>query len=172
MLRRDQVPSGLMSLLKYMTLRKNLPLDYTDKQGDLADDLNDAEVVSSLVSTLYQPTGTESMHMVAIDLDMGAYLVPSTRPGHHHLYIEHSLTWPAYEKLLKALAEAGLIEDGYYHASVRRKATFLRLPWIQKGKEKVSAAVSTPEGVEAFLAEPEPEPEGDLSRGDQTFRGR
>ena len=50
----------------------------------------------------------------------------------YHLYLEHLLGWEAYKALLKLLAKAGIIEKGYYHASVARKATHLRLPWIHK----------------------------------------
>lgn len=73
-------------------------------------------------------------HTVAIDLDVPARLVSSTTPGHSHLYIDVPMTWPTYLSLLHALAEAGVIEDGYYGASERRGFTSLRLPWVKKGQ--------------------------------------
>jgi hypothetical protein len=38
------------------------------------------------------------------------------------------MSWLAYKKLLRGLRGAGLIEYGYYNASLQRKATHLRLP--------------------------------------------
>jgi hypothetical protein len=50
----------------------------------------------------------------------------------HHLYLEHLVPWPKYKELLKLLVKTGIIEKGYYRASVARTGTHLRLPWIQK----------------------------------------
>lgn len=79
-------------------------------------------------------------HMILLDIDHHCELIPSSRKGHYHLYIQmgmmgEGLTWEQYEPLLKAMAEAGMIEKGYYEVSKQRKATFLRLPWIRKGHE-------------------------------------
>lgn len=57
---------------------------------------------------------------------------PSSTPGHGHLYIDAILWWDEYEALLQAFAWAGLVEPGYVGASMRRKATHLRLPWVRK----------------------------------------
>jgi hypothetical protein len=72
--------------------------------------------------------GEEGMHAVALDIDMPCELVPSKTPGHFHLYIEKKMPWHQYVSLLTALADAGIIEAGYLWASVRDKATFLRVP--------------------------------------------
>lgn len=58
--------------------------------------------------------------------------VPSSTPGHGHLYIDAILWWDEYEALLQAFAWAGLVEPGYVGASMRRRATHLRLPWVRK----------------------------------------
>lgn len=73
-----------------------------------------------------------NLHKVAIDLDMDAALIPSSTKGHHHLIIDHYLTWGDFHKLLEALQIAGLIGAGYYKASFNRKATVLRTPWTKK----------------------------------------
>lgn len=75
-------------------------------------------------------------HTVAIDLDVPARLVPSSTPGHSHLYVDVPMTWDAYLAVLKALADAGVIETGYYAASERRGYTCLRLPWVQKERDE------------------------------------
>lgn len=90
-----------------------------------AQQLDDAQIVGSKIA------GTEK-HIVAIDLDMNAVLVPSSTPGHHHLYIDHEMDWRTYEDLLVALSRAGVIEEGYLDVSLRRKETHLRTPWTKK----------------------------------------
>lgn len=78
----------------------------------------DANLVGSLTNR-----GT---HMPCIDIDLPCRLVPSITEGNYHLYIEKEMTWEQYERLLGALAAAGIIEWKYYAASVNRGATFLR----------------------------------------------
>lgn len=84
----------------------------------------DATLVSSLT--------TSGKHAPVIDLDLPAQLIPSTTPGHFHLYIDHELEWDVYLELLQALAKAGLVEDGYVQASARREQTMVRKPGVLK----------------------------------------
>lgn len=91
----------------------------------VVDDLDAANVITSKVVG-------RSSHKILLDLDVPAKLIPSSTPGHSHLYIDRELTWEAYGKLLHALAEAGVIERGYVGASGERGYTALRLPWIRK----------------------------------------
>lgn len=88
--------------------------------------LDEANVVTSRV-------GVGETHKVAIDLDMDAALIPSTTPGHHHLIIDHQMSWDDYSDLLHRLCEVGLIQEGYLNASLKRGATVLRTPWTKKG---------------------------------------
>jgi hypothetical protein len=75
----------------------------------------------------------EGLHTIVIDVDHPASLVPSAQPDHFHLYIDiPPVTWDRYQAWLKASMDIGLIQSGYYHASVDRKSTFLRLPWKPK----------------------------------------
>jgi hypothetical protein len=67
----------------------------------------------------------QSLHGIAIDVDLPVSVV-ETSPGRHHLYIDKKLNWYEYKQLLYALAMTGVIEWGYYYASVHRGATFLR----------------------------------------------
>lgn len=97
----------------------------------------EGQIVSSLItdstgagSAIWGPDG---MHKVALDIDMEVVVIPSTTPGHYHLYIDKVMPWAKYQKLLIALADAGIIEQGYLDVSVRRKATHLRAPWYKKG---------------------------------------
>lgn len=86
----------------------------------------DADVVSSEVY------GEPDTHVVALDIDVPARLVPSSTPGHHHLHIDVKCSWEDYAEFLRAAEKIGIIEPGYLGASLARKGTHLRLPWIVK----------------------------------------
>lgn len=92
-----------------------------------------------------------SWHSPVIDVDFPVRVVPSSTPGHFHLYFDGvMMRWEKYEPLLKALAEAGIIETGYYENAVRRKMTMVRLSSVRKPpSERPEPVRSWPEGVEA-----------------------
>ncbi|WP_426940284.1 hypothetical protein [Pseudarthrobacter sp. S6] len=98
--------------------------DY-DCSHELPKTADDAEVVSSLDLDTY-------MHRPVLDIDIPAALIPSSTPGHHHLYIDKPMTPLQYVDLLKALTAAGIIEEGYAAASIERGYTSARLPWVKK----------------------------------------
>lgn len=77
--------------------------------------------------------GPSQMHMPVIDIDFDAELVPSKTPGHYHLYLQRAITWHQYLVVLQALSQAGLIEHGYYQASVARGQTFVRTAPLKEG---------------------------------------
>jgi hypothetical protein len=89
--------------------------------------IEDANLITSTIATEYPPT-----HKVVIDLDHAAQLIPSSTPGHFHLYIDHDIEWSLYAELLEVLAKVGLLEKGYVSASLERKFTAVRLPWVRK----------------------------------------
>jgi homocysteine S-methyltransferase len=68
------------------------------------------------------------------DIDYPARLVPSTTPGHWHLYLDRDVPWDKYEKVLEAMADAGLIEEGFVAAAKKGKGTFVRPPHVKKGQ--------------------------------------
>lgn len=125
-----------------------------DDMADIADrvvaDANDADVVSSLLREgrpVYvgpngldramrdeEPDYVERLHQVVLDIDIPAELVPSSTPGHAHLYIDvpGGVQEETYFRLLDALADAGVIERNYAEVSKKRGHTDLRLPWVQK----------------------------------------
>ena len=93
---------------------------------------------ANLVSSIRKDTlpGEEGdRHAVLLDLDVPAFLIPSSTPGHSHLYINKALEQDKYFKLLDVLAECGILEQGYVDASKSQGGTFLRLPWVKKGDE-------------------------------------
>lgn len=99
-------------------------------------------VESNVVSSEIADGPNRGQHTLALDLDVPAVLVPSSTPGHSHLYIDVPMQWTQLEDVLTALAKAGVIEPGFAHFSIQRKFTCLRMPWVRK------AAV--PDGTEPF----------------------
>lgn len=86
--------------------------------------LKDAEVISSEIGG--------KAHSQVLDIDIPAALVPSSTPGHFHLFLEVPMSWRQYKRMLKAMAKAGVLEEGYVKASIRRKHTAVRVPWLKK----------------------------------------
>ena len=151
------VTEALMGVLK--RLRAYRVLDWGPDSAEMApaedrevvEKLEKAHVVSSLLDpqpetpdlndlhTLFldvppRVEGEGERHMVLLDLDVPAHLVPSSTYGHSHLYIDVPGGVPAdvYWELVRALAKAGVIEPGYAGVSEERGYTALRLPWIHK----------------------------------------
>lgn len=99
--------------------------------------LVEANVVTSLIKGTDVPHDKYSgMHNPVIDIDVPVHLVPSTTPGHGHLYFEHAMPWADLKKLLEVMVEVGLVEPGYLGASDFRGHTCVRLPGLKKGPEK------------------------------------
>jgi hypothetical protein len=86
--------------------------------------VENANVVSSLL--------TNGRHAPAIDVDLPVHVVPSSTPGHSHLYIDAELTWDDYLRLLTVMADIGLVERGFLESAERRGTTLLRLPGVTK----------------------------------------
>lgn len=76
--------------------------------------------------------GRPGLHAPVIDIDYPARLVPSSTPGHFHLYLDEAIPWSDYVRVLEVLADVGLIERGYANASIRRGASFVRKPGVSK----------------------------------------
>lgn len=89
-----------------------------------------ADEAGLITSEVY---GTPGFHAPVIDLDFGAQLIPSSTPGKYHLYLDVMMSERRYMRLLRALAKAGVIEEGYYEASKARGYSAVRLPWVRKG---------------------------------------
>lgn len=124
------------SLMRFLETLTQGRVDFTGApnyaaSSDVDTNAEKPNVVNSLIKN--HPRG--SMHQVVLDIDHPCWVVESSTPGRHHLYIEvpGGISWPHYQNLLNALSSAGVIETGYRNASVRRTFSTLRLPWIKKG---------------------------------------
>lgn len=105
--------------------------DGSEEQGgplNKPDEQHPANLISSLCA--------DGLHRPALDIDLPCELVPSSTPGHFHLYFPTvALTWDEYAELLEALVKVGIVESRYVHHSTRRGQTLLRLPGITKRQE-------------------------------------
>jgi hypothetical protein len=99
----------------------------SDNHHEPAENFETANLISSKIK------GTKK-HKVILDLDFDAALIPSSTPGHSHLYLDIDLTEDQMEKLVGVLHEVGIIAQGNVNQWDRFKALFLRLPWIKKSE--------------------------------------
>lgn len=72
------------------------------------------------------------LHRPVIDIDIPVRLIPSSTPGHGHLYLDVELTWDDYLMLLEAMAAVGIVESGFLNIAKERGGTYVRLPWVRK----------------------------------------
>lgn len=128
-----------------------------------ADRLNDlSQTTEHLVAISPEAAATANLvssrcrsgaHAPAIDVDFPAHLVPSSTPGHAHLYIDKHLTWRQYRALLWGLYRSGLIDQSVLWRSVDRQATYLRPPGVVKTDVEVAAgSISAPPNPRAARA--------------------
>lgn len=75
---------------------------------------------------------TDGRQMPIIDLDFNFHIVPSSTPGHVHLFIDHPMSKFRWAALMLALWFSGSVEMGYAVWSLRRGGNFVRMPEIEK----------------------------------------
>jgi hypothetical protein len=125
--------------------------------------------IATLVSSKID--GKPGLHAPAIDLDIPAALVPSSTPGHSHLYIDAEIPLDDYLDLLRVMVRCGLVEPGFYQAARKRKQTMLRRPGIKKISQEEYAAQEEALAIACILrGDPMPEPVVTASsQGDPLF---
>lgn len=112
-------------------LEKNGPRDYSENDIIFLDP--DEEQKANLVTSVPQGMGIgHEMHRVVLDVDHDVRVVPSSTPGHHHLFIDVRMSFRQYALLLDVLANVGIVEPGYASASKQRGCTAVRLPHVRK----------------------------------------
>lgn len=124
--------SGLRALLG--RLRYYKVLAWTSSKNDKFTDREEVVdmTVADVVSSRYN--NGQARHALVIDIDHPTWLVKSSTPGHFHLYVDvpGGIPHETYLYLLNALAQAGVIEQGYSNASHERGSSMVRLPWVKK----------------------------------------
>jgi hypothetical protein len=85
----------------------------------------DANLISSRID------GT-SMHAPVLDIDFPCTVVPSSTPGHYHLYLDKPMSWSTYRALLRAMSHAGVLQAGFVECSIELGESAVRPPWVKK----------------------------------------
>lgn len=115
--------------------QKNLDKEPKKDQAGNYPPLEQAEDVpeeeANLVSSKLQYIGS-NLHAPALDVDFPVECYESSTPGHYHVYIDVPMPWWKYRIMLWWMTKCGIIERGYYKASVKRKATYLRKKGVYK----------------------------------------
>lgn len=135
---------SLLSRLTTVRIDKFADSDQLEPSDDDRSPASILEGANCVSSRLPDDFFGKPRHAIILDLDLPAYLVPSSTPGHSHLYIDKVLNEDAYYELLDALAKAGVLEPGYVTASKRKGGTHLRLPWVKKGDQS-APSIAKPE---------------------------
>lgn len=143
-------PDGAQFVISDQPARKtaytNKPLSTYGDTAIIADSPEQTDKVT-LVSSLVagDVENWTSLHYPVIDIDIPAALIPSSTPGHSHLYFapKGGISHEKLVKLLRVMTECGIVEDGYTDAVQDQGCSFVRLPWVKKetnqdkeGKEK------------------------------------
>lgn len=100
--------------------------EYDPNNNGVVVDLDEANIICS------DALGWSEWHYPVIDIDFPIKAIPSSTPGHFHLYIDMPIPWEKYMTILEAMADAGIVQPGYVAASIRRGHTDVRLPWCAK----------------------------------------
>lgn len=87
---------------------------------------------SDVQPNLISSRTTDGRQMPIIDLDFDFHIVPSSTPGHVHLFLDHPMSRTRFTVLMLALWFSGAVEMGYAVWSLRRGGNFVRLPEIEK----------------------------------------
>lgn len=139
-------PAGLTALIRRLTWHHQVRWEVPDYVEDVEDhrsvtaNLDQVEAFSSQrTDALPMIDGNEPIHALLLDIDLPAWVVPSTQVNHNHLYVDlasvHHVGTKHLEEFLLAAAQIGLVEEGYARACIARGMTSLRAPWVPKGQE-------------------------------------
>lgn len=104
--------------------------------------ISDAGLANCIASVVRTESSGELVHKPAIDIDIPCWLVPSSTPGHYHLYIDIELTTPEYRRLINTLNEVGIVQQGIVNQITRWDRTFLRLPGVKKIEEDLLGKIT------------------------------
>lgn len=111
--------------------------DWWDDQRVAVVDPDRANLIGSRLVDQPNERRTGTLHAPVIDIDLECHLLPSTTPGHFHLYIEKAVSWEAYGEMLTAMCDAGIVEPGYVDAALHRGMSHVRKPGVMKQKDDV-----------------------------------
>ncbi len=95
---------------------------------DQTTDIDEANAITSRIAG-------DQRHKLIVDIDFPVQAIPSSTPGHFHLYIDKAIEQEELIAVVEAMADAGIVEPGYAGAVRDQKFTTVRLPWVKKEAE-------------------------------------
>lgn len=145
--RGDSVPSlqreKVWASLGGYSHREKTPMSHVNRQAEKEEpNLYTSRVLNS------DGTVNPELHAPVLDFDYPIKLIPSRTPGHFHLYIDKHVPWEKYKNLLKAMAEAGIIEGGYADASIRAGFSAVRIPPAESAVDAAKEQIR--QGIDLF----------------------
>jgi hypothetical protein len=87
-----------------------------------------------LAEWMIQPA---SGYVSILEVEFPIQLIPSTTPGHYHLYLDRKISWEQYILVLESAHEAGIINKGFYEMSIKNGQSMVLLP----GKDRVETTI-------------------------------
>lgn len=140
------------------------PDDY-DVDGDeaLGGPLLDPDVVGKPANLICSDLeGGTDIHKPCLDIDVPCLVVPSSTPGHCHLYFDKPVPWVKFEKLLVALGDCGIADPEWVAHSIKKRRACLRPPGVVKvdrdeaDQRRIAQYVADELEYEAFVAKDGP----------------
>jgi hypothetical protein len=122
------------SLIEYRLRDDRVPVP-NPQFTDLIEFTEEPNLISSITD--------DGKQMPILDLDFPHQAVPSSTPGHTHLYLNTVMSKWQWFWLMWGLWQAGVIELGFFVWSVRRGGNFVRLPGLEKSEDPAEAEKST-----------------------------
>jgi hypothetical protein len=92
----------------------------------------EANLVTSVLETDFPLARNQTFHAPVLDIDIPHKYVPSSTPGHGHLYLDVVVQWSDYVKWLQFSAELGIIESGWVDAALKQGFTAVRKEGVVK----------------------------------------
>lgn len=99
----------------------------------------DATVDEANIITSIDGDSFGMYHRPVIDIDFESALIPSSTPGHYHLYIDKLIPSQDYFDLLDALAKVEIVQPAVAKYARERGYSAVRLPWISKDSGRDNA---------------------------------
>lgn len=123
------VDEAIMARTPYFQKTLNDPVTYEERKKAKMEecDLDRANLIGSLQDM--DPNEDEgAMHLPIFDFDYPIAVVPSSTPGHYHLYLSKPLEWGTYKLLLQAFAQHNLLQHAWVNRAITDRTAALRLP--------------------------------------------
>ncbi len=127
--------------------QKPKPGEYPTELGVITSE-EEANLVSSKLTYEHM-----NLHAPALDVDHKVECYESSTPGHYHILIDVPMRWWKYKMLMWWMYKCGILEKGYYKASAKKKASYLRKKGILKPDAKIPSENAGIIGVGYIAAE-------------------